>query len=98
MISSRTMAITHGWSVLGCCQTDSNQSHFPRKRRNLGETELTPPGENSVADQLEVCPGVEVVLLVEMVRDGRENGRKFLQTAHAPEGLHCPLAPSEWKV
>jgi hypothetical protein len=50
-----------------CCQTNSNQSQFARKRANLCGTKKPPLGKGRGAVEFEVLSRVETALLVEMV-------------------------------
>ena len=81
-----------------CCQTDSNQSQYGPKCRNLFPTNLTPLGESGVTVKLEIVSAVERALLIEMVSDGGMNDDEFLQTLHVVEPLHRSLPSSKRKV
>ncbi len=82
----------------GWCQTDSNQSHFPPKRRNLGGTKQPPLLKCGGSEELEISSGVEVAFPIEEVVDGGMDGGEHLQASHTPEALHRPLSSSKWQV
>jgi hypothetical protein len=53
-----------------CCQTDANQSQYWPDLRNLCRTKLAPLGKSGDPVELEIFPGVEVALQIEVVVNG----------------------------
>ena len=66
------------YSSEGWCQTNSNQSQFTPKYRNLCRTKQAPLGEGGGAVELEIVSAVEGTFLIEMIADGGMNGGEFL--------------------
>jgi len=94
VISKRTGAPVFFW----CCQTNANQSQFAEERRISGRAKLTPFGKRGGSVELEDASAGEAAFVVEVVVDGGVNSGEFLQTSHAPEPKHRPLASSQWQV
>ena len=71
---------------------------MPYPRASSGRAGLAPLGESAGASVLEVLPGREVPVLVEVVVDGAVKGGELLHTSHPAEPQHRPLASSGWQV
>lgn len=80
------------------CQTDSNRSRQGQQGCPLCHAKAAPLCKSGGAVLLENGSGGETAFGVEMVGDGGVDGRKLLQTSHAPEPLHRSLPSSERQV
>jgi hypothetical protein len=64
--------------VIGCWQTNANQSPLGQRRCPSPSAKITPLGERGGAVQFEDRAGGEATFLVEVVVDGGVDGGEFL--------------------
>ena len=91
---------SHGFYLFQwwCCQTNSNQSQFATKPRNLCGTKLPPLVESGGSLEFEIGSWIEVAFLVEVIVNWRMDGRELLQGSKSPEPQHRSLSSSKQQV